>query len=245
MKLMEALFEFLKESSPAVIAIAAFAYFLKRFLEKKIDALAARNDKRIEGIAEASLDIKTDLRTEERGNIVDLRVAIEEWEYFLQTLLFNYSNTSAAKADINPIFKEEAEKYGQVRINAVKVGAYVRDWEFETQIMDTIQKIRTTTLPLIHEFIPRLIDIHAQLLPIQTRSDAIMVGKMKGISLEQATADQARSAELNEELTNLSREFSDRLISEYQPVVDELVDLKIAINNYVYRPIESTSIDVD
>jgi len=203
------LYTFLSNASATGIEIAAFAYFLKRFLEKKIDALATRNEKRIEVIAEASLNIKSDLRTEERGNIVELRVAIEEWEYFLQTLLFNYSNTSAAKADVNPIFQEEAEKYGQVRINAVKVGAYVRDWEFEMQIIDTIQKFRTTYLPLIHEFIPRLIDIHAQRLHIQARSNAIMVGNMEGISLEQATADRDRSAELNEQLTNVSREYSD------------------------------------
>ncbi len=77
------------------------------------------------------------------------------------------------------------------------------------QIIDTIQKFRTTYLPLIHEFILRLIDIHAQRLHIQARSNAIMVGNMEGISLEQATADRDRSAELNEQLTNVSREYSD------------------------------------
>lgn len=242
---MEDLYKFISEASATVLIIAAFAYFLKRFIEKKLDGFAERSEKRFESIVDASIDIKTALRHEERKHIVELRAAMEEWEFFLQSLLTRFSNMQASDADINKILEEENDHFRKVRLQVVRIAAYVRDWEFENQILEAIQKIRTTYSPLIFELIPEIIDVHAELMPIQQRMNAISEGKMDGITLDQTKLDQKNHTRLMKALTDVNQRFSDSLVGKYQVVANELVDLKLAINNYVYRPITSTSLEED
>ena len=134
---MKDILEIIKETSPILIIIVVLAYFLRVFIEKRLEGLASR----VDDIAKTSLDLKKDLRWEEGGELVAFRVAVEKWEYFLQTLLFDFSMVPPSKAKIAPLYEEDKKLFLDVRIAVVKASTYLRNQDLELQLMAAVEKI--------------------------------------------------------------------------------------------------------
>jgi hypothetical protein len=109
---MKEILEFYNGTPIILIFLVVIAYFLKIFVEKIVEGFAARLEKdrerlaslaekdrerladRIENVAKISLDMKKDLRFEERGELVAFRVTLEKWDNFLQTLSFDFKQVT-------------------------------------------------------------------------------------------------------------------------------------------------------
>src|SRR5713101_1632325 len=153
MDLVKWIFENLKESlklnASLLILLGVVAYFLKLFLERTMesgfkarerraeqDAKAREAEKeeiirKMEEIGKASLDVKKSLREEEREELVALRVAVEKWEYFLQTAVFDFSMLDPAKADVRKLYSKDRDLFLDVRVAVVRASTYLRNKELE------------------------------------------------------------------------------------------------------------------
>jgi len=113
---MNEIFQFLQNASIGFIIAAVVVYFAKGFIEKRLEALA----KSVEDIRKTSLDVKKELRSEERGELVGYRVAVEKWEYFLQTSLFDFSILDPAKTTIETLYEQDKNTFFEVKIAVVR-----------------------------------------------------------------------------------------------------------------------------
>src|SRR5262249_22282620 len=111
--LMEALLkDALKISGFVLLVVLVLGYFAKLVIENVIDAAFKRRERaeedllrRMDEIGKTSLDIKKGLRQEEREELVALRVAVEKWQYFLETAVFDFSMLDPAKADVRTLYE--------------------------------------------------------------------------------------------------------------------------------------------
>jgi hypothetical protein len=244
--------EIFEKASPVLLVIVAAAYFLKVFLEKRLEGLAGRAERRlervanrVEEIAKTSLDVKKELRSAERGELVAFRVAVEKWENFLQTLLFDFSMGPPSKAKIEPLYQKDNDLFLEVKIAVVKVGIYLRDKQLEQQLMAAVLNLRKTYYPIINEPLPRLIDLQSRLLPIERKLAVFEQGGLSDMSVAPTDKDREEHAALEAQLTEEMRCFSGNLLKEYRGIAEQLVALKEAINQYIYRPIIETVINKD
>jgi hypothetical protein len=221
------------------VVTAVALYFIKVFLDKRLEGLAGR----LEEIAKTSLEVKKDLRGEERSELVAFRVAVEKWENFLQTLLFDFSMLPPSKAQIEPLYSEDKELFLNVKIAVVKVGIYLRDEQLEQRLMAAVLHLRNTYYPLINEPLSRLIDLQSRLLPIEAKMTAFEKSGLSDMSVAPTERDREENAAIQAAMTEEMRHFSENLLGEYRSIAEQLVALKEAINQYIYRPIHEAAID--
>lgn len=237
--LFDVLKEILKTGSKALLVTVVVAYFLSIFLEKRLEGIAGR----VEEIAKTSLEVKRELRGEERSELVTFRVAVEEWENFLQTMIFDFSVQPPSRAQVDPFYQKEKELFLKVKIAAVRVGIYLRDAELEQQLMTAVTQLRKTYYPIINEPIPRLIDLQSRLLPIEQKLAAFERSGFLNMAYAPTIKDRDEHAALQTQLTEEVRLFSESLVKEYRGITEQMADLKAAVNQYIYRPIGETAID--
>jgi hypothetical protein len=238
---MKEILEIIKSTSIGILVLVVLAYFLKVYLEKRIAGLADR----VADIGRLSLDLKKNLRNEERKELLDFRVAVEKWEYLLQTLLFDFTMLSPSEAEIAPFYKEDKQLFLDVRIAAVKVSTYLRDKDLEIKLMAAINKIRSTYYPIINESMPRLIDLQAALRPLEYKIKQFDESGMKDMSLAPTSEDREEHLKLQTMMTQEMQRFSERLLKEYQSIAEQTYDLKEAVNEYIYRPVNRVEVDKD
>jgi hypothetical protein len=234
--------EFLEffQSTPIVIVVVAFGlYLLKIFLEKRIEGIAGR----FEEIAKASLQIKSEIRQEERGELVAFRVAVEKWEDFLQTMVFDYTMSAPSASDILLMYKEDKRLYLDVKIAVVKVGIYLRDKELEQQLMGAVMMLRKTYYPIINEPMPRLIDIRMRLKAIEFKQAAFEKSVYTDLSFAPTEKDREDNAALQKQMTEEMQRFSENLLKEYRGIAEQIGALKESMNKYIYAPINKAAID--
>lgn len=229
----------LKDASPGLVVTVIAVYFLKVFLEKRLEGLAGRVDE----IARTSLDVKKELRGEERSELVAFRVAVEEWESFLQTLIFDFSMLPPSKAQIEPIYQKDKELFLKVKIAVVKVGIYLRDQELENRLMSAVLQLRKTYYPIVNEPMPRLIDLQTSLLPLERKLAAFEQSGFSNMAFAPTPEDRQSHLAIQTKLTEEMRLFSENLVREYRGIAEQLVALKEGINVYIYRPIHEAAID--
>ncbi len=235
------LLEFL-QSTPTVIVVVAFGlYLLKIFLEKRIEGIAGR----FEEIAKASLQIKSEIRTEERGELVAFRVAVEKWEDFLQTVVFDYTMSAPSASDISLMYKKDKELYLDVKLAVVRVGIYLRDKELEQQLMGAVMMLRKSYYPIINEPMPRLIEIHVRLKAIEFKQAAFEKSLCTDLSFAPTEKEREESAALQKQMTEEMQRFSENLLKEYRGIAEQIVALKESMNKYIYAPIKKAAIDGD
>lgn len=238
---MKELVELFKTASVGLIVLVVFAYFVKVFLDKRLEAIAGR----VTEIAKTSLDLKKSLRNEERTELVTFRVAVETWEYSLQTLLFDFTMLSAMDAQIAPFYAADKKLFLDVRIAAVKVSTYLRDEELEQQLMSTILKIRNTYYPMINATMPRLIDLQTKLIPIDNKLRQFEKSGMQDMTFAPTQKDREEHLAYQTEMTNEMAQFSESLMKEYRSIAEQIVSLKTAVNKYIYRPVDRVDINKD
>ncbi|MDD5543275.1 MAG: hypothetical protein PHX83_08875 [Acidobacteriia bacterium] len=236
---MEEMLKLLKESSPILVLLAILAYFAKIFIEKRLEGFAGR----VEEIAKTSLDVKKELRSEERSELVALRVAVEKWEYFLQTAVGDFAMLDPAKAEVATLYKKDKKLFLEVRLAIVRVATYLRNKVLEDQLMGAILKIRNVYYPLINEAIPKLIDLQAQIGLIENKLKAFQLSGMKDMAYAPTEEDRQQNLKLQTLLTAEVAKFSQAFLGQYRSIAEQMVALKEDINFYVYRPISGTGIN--
>jgi hypothetical protein len=68
-------------------------------------------------------------------------------------------------------------------------------------------------------------------------------GNLTDLAFAPTEKDREEHAALQEQMTGEMRRFSEGLLKEYRGIAEQLADLKAAINQYIYRPIQRTDID--
>ena len=116
---MKELYELLRSASIPAILLVELAYFAKVCMDKQLTGLAAQ----AEEMRKISLQINKDLLAKERRELVALRVAITEWEHFLQTPLFHLSIIPPAKAQDAPLYAQDNRLFLNVKVAVVKTSA--------------------------------------------------------------------------------------------------------------------------
>ncbi len=238
---MQEILKLFKETSPTLIILVVIAFFLKTFIEKRLEGIAGR----IEEINKTSLDVKQELRGEERGELVAFRVAIEKWEYFLQTALFDYSIGSPLDADIKKLYEKDRDLFLDVKIAIVKSCTYLRNKDLEDQLMSTVIDIRKNYYPIINELLPRMIDIQSKLMFYDNKLAQFQKSGMKDMSFALTEQDRKEYNELQSLLTEELEKFSVQSTEKYKTIAEQLYDLKESMNHYIYRPIEYAAINKD
>ncbi len=199
---------------------------------------------RMENIGKTSLEVKRELRGEEREELVALRVAVDKWEYFLQTAVFEFSMMDPAKADVRTLIERDTKLFLDVRVAVVRTSTYLRKPELERKLMDTIIKIRNVYYPLINAVMPNLIDLQAGLQQIDRKLQAFQQSGMKDMTFAPTAADREENLKLQKMLTDEVANFARAFLGEYRNnIAEQMAELKQEINSYVYRPIKETDID--
>lgn len=236
---MEEMLKLLKETSPIIIILVVLAFFGKFFIEKRIEGLSNR----IEEINKTSLEVKREIRSEERGELVDFRVAIEKWEYFLLNAIFDYSMNNPLEYDISDLYKQDKKLFLNVKISIVKSCIYLRNQELEQQLMNTVLNIRKTYYPIIYNFLPQIIDIQFKIKTIENKIYQFQQSGMKDMSFAPTEQDRLLYQQLQSQLTEENQKYSDTLTEKYKEIAVQLDELKDSMNQYIYRPIKETAIN--
>lgn len=240
--------ELLPGASVLAVIVTVVGYALAAYIGRRFDQIDKRADlleKRAEEIRATSLELKKDMRGEERGELVTFRVAVEKWEDFLQRLVFDYTMAPPDKADIAKFYEADTTLFLEVKIAVVKVGIYLRDSKLEEQLMAAVTKVRNTYYPLISATLPNLIDLQMQLAPIEIKRKNFADSGMTNMTYAPTVEDRDKAAALQAALTEAMRTFSAQLIAQYRAVAEQLVDVKNAVNTYIYRPVTQAGLDKD
>lgn len=251
---MKELLDLVKGASPALLLVIVLAYFVKTYVEKRLEGLAGRGEKRLtrieDGLAakvadigKTSLDLKKSLRNEERAELLLFRVSVEKWEYSLQTLLFDFTLLSGTEAQIAPFTRDDKQLFLDVRLAVVRVSTYLRDRDLEIQLMAAISKIRSTYYPMIYAALPRLIDLQTKLIPLELKMKRFAESGMQDMAFAPTQQEREDNLATQTLMTQEMSGFSAALLKEYQAVAEQLVDVKEAVNKYIYRPVHEVEVD--
>ncbi len=236
---MREIIELFKKSSPILIILVIIAYFLKFSVEKKIEGVIGR----VEEIAKTSLEIKKEIRGEERAQLVNLRVAIEKWEDFLLTGLFDYTMMPSPDAKVSALYKEDKKLFLDVKIAIVKTCIYLRDEELEKQLIGMVLNIRKSYYPLIFESLPTLIDIQTKLAPIEYKLNKFRESNFQDMTYAPTQKDREENLRLQTMMTEETKKFSEKYLQLQPDIAEQMKKLKEVINDYIYRPIHKAAID--
>jgi hypothetical protein len=273
-KLFDLLTSTLSVSAPVLLLLSVFLYLLKSIFEKSLDlgfkrleqkaeetarqaqsqaeALAKQAERRadeiakkVEEIGRTSLDVKKGLREAEREALVALRIAVDKWEYFLQSAVIDFTMMDPAQADVRTLYASDRDLFLEVRVAVVRAGTYLRRKELEEQLMNTILKIRHIYYPLINAVVPNLIDLQVQLRGIDIKLKAFEQSGMKDMNYAPTEKDREENLRLQSLMTTEVGAFRDAFLAQYRSIAEEMLTLKEGINVYIYRPIKETDIDKD
>lgn len=131
---MSELLKLLKEASPTMIIIVIAAFFLKVYIEKRVEDITSRIDE----INQTSLEVKRELRGEERCELIAFREAVERWEDFLQNTICDCSIPKPSEMDIKALYEKDRDLFLDVKIAIVKSCTYLCDRELEQQLMNAV-----------------------------------------------------------------------------------------------------------
>jgi hypothetical protein len=219
---------------------ALLLYLARQLFEGRLKSEFSRMEK----LFDSSLGVKTGLRSEEKDALVEFRMKIEEWEYFL----FNAVNDLMTQAtlgafDPGKFYKKDTKTFGAVRAAAVKASVLLRSRDLEKELLETIVTARGFYYPLIMKAINETIVINQHLMPYVMKNKHWEKGDFKDASLAPSQEDAARMNELQCQLTASLAEFSRELIANYVPIAEQLDELKDKINAHIYRALDTHKID--
>lgn len=239
---MEGILKFLDwtwHSSPILVGVVIVGYFLKLFIEKKVAGLAGR----VEEIKKTSLEIKKDMRGEERTELVAYRVAIEKMEDYLLRLLFDFTFQDPSQAQVKNLYEKEQKLFLEVRLAMVKACVYLQDEKLEQRLRETLLKLRALYSPIIWQALPPLIDLQAQAQLIDFKLKKFKeTGDLVFAPNEQ---DRELNARIQADMTGEMKKFSEGLVAQYRPMAEQLEKLKTDIRDYIYRPIHHAEVNKD
>lgn len=223
-----------------ILAGAALLYVLRGSFDAAIKARFATLEKRVD----ASLAIKTGLRGHEQDELVAFRVAVEKWEYFLQTGVGELTMGSEDKNfDPSAFYRRDQALFGAVRLAAVKASIFLRDAGLEVELLRTISAIRGLYYPALEATLRDLIDIQGEMLPYLNRMQLFAASGQKDTSVALTAEEAQLLIGLRHRLTDGLQAYAETLVANYKPIAEQLYELKDKINVHIYRPLADAQID--
>jgi hypothetical protein len=229
-----------KEASISLIIVVVIAYLARNYIEGWIK----NHFSKFENLVKSSLEIKKELREREMTELVEFRVCVEKWEYFLQTGIAEITMKSES-SEFEPadFHKRDVELFGSVRVAAVKAAIYLRDQQLEVELLKTISAIRNMYYPLLANTMQRVLELQGQLLPYLARMKQFESGGLKDATIA-LNADEARIVvDLRHKMSGELKAYAEGLVAQYKPIAEQLYDLKDKINVHIYRPLTSHEIN--
>jgi hypothetical protein len=223
-----------------ILALAAVAWVGRGWFE---GALKSRFNV-LESRIASSLEIKQGLRTHEQDELVDFRVAVEKWEYFLQTGIGDLTIEAESK-DFEPadFHRRDQLLFGAVRVAAVKASIFLRDAALEVELLKTINAIRGLYYPRLEMTMRELLDLQGQMLPYLNRMRLFEASGQKDTAIALKAEEAQVLIGLRHRMTDVLQAYAEGLVADYRPIAEQLYDLKAKINVHIYRPLTSADID--
>jgi hypothetical protein len=219
---------------------ALLLYAARQFFEGRLKSEFARMEK----LVDSSLGLKTGLRTQEQEALIEFRIAVETWEYFLQSGIGDLSMKSELGTFEPADFHEaDSKAYGAVRMAAVKASVLLRSRTLEVELLQTIGAIRQLYYPLVQKTVSETVALQEQIAPYAIRIRLFDQSGMKDPSVAMSAEDAARMSELRHAMTAVLADYCAALVANYRPIAEQLYELKEKINAHVYRPLDTHRID--
>jgi hypothetical protein len=223
-----------------MIGGALVLYLAQQMFEGRLKSGFAR----VEKVMDSSLGLKTDLRTREQDALVDFRLAIEAWEYFLQHGIADLSiEMDLGTFEPADFHKADVTAFGNVRQAAVKASVLLRSRDLETELLHTINTVRALYYPLVQTAMSQIITIQGEIAPFTARIKLFEESGLKDLSVALSPTEAAKVLDLRTDMTAALAEYGTALVAQYKPIAEQLYDLKEKINVYVYRPLTTHKID--
>jgi hypothetical protein len=228
-------------AAPIWMILGALLLYLGRQLfEGRLKSEFTRTEK----LVDSSLGLKTGLRTQEQGALIDFRMAVETWEYFLQSGIGDLTMKSELGTFEPADFHEtDSKSYGAVRMAAVKASVLLRSRDLEVELLQTIGAIRQLYYPLVQKTVSEAIAIQEDMAPFAMRMKLFEQSGMKDLSVALTPDDAAKMADLRRAMTAALADYCAALVANYKPIAEQLYELKEKINVHVYRALDTYKID--
>jgi hypothetical protein len=232
--------ELLKTTPLWLLLVVVLAWMGRSWIEGALKSRFSQLESRMA----ASLDIKRGLRGHEQDELVEFRVAVETWEYFLQTGIGDLTMASESQ-DFDPVAFHDKDRdlFGAVRMAAVKASIFLRDGDLETELLKTISAIRGMYYPHLETAMRELLELQGQMLPYLTRMRQFEASGLKDVSVALNAQEAQVLIGLRHQATASLQTYAQNLIANYRPIAEQLYDLKARINVHIYRPLTSAEID--
>ena len=219
---------------------ALLLYLAGKIFEGRLTSSFARKDK----LVDSSLGVKTGLRSLEQTALVDFRLAVEEWEYFLQSGIGELTMRSEI-GNFEPadFHDRDVAAFGKVRLTAVKATVLLRNRQLETEVLETISRIRQIYYPLIQATVSKAIALQADIAPFALRMKQFEDSGLTNLSVALKPAEAAKMIKLRHALSAVLANYCADLVNNYKPIAEQLYDLKEKINVHVYRDLVTHQIN--
>ncbi|WP_309735673.1 hypothetical protein [Chamaesiphon sp. OTE_75_metabat_556] len=239
------------QSTPLWIVIGAVAiYLFRNYFENRLKSYFANSENRFksylanaEKLVASSLSIKQDLRSQEQKELVEFRICVEKWEYFLQVgisdLIIKSGSDDFKPADFHSL---DIELFGNVRIAAVKASILLRDPQLEIELLRTISTIRSMYYPLLESTVRDVLELQGQLLPFLIRMNLFDASGSKDLSVALNPDEAEIVVSIRKKMSDVLNSYIENLVAGYKPIAEQLYELKDKINVHIYRPLTSHNI---
>jgi hypothetical protein len=226
-------------SIPLIVAVLV-AYLARNYIESAMKSRFAN----FETLVKSSIAIKESLRSQEHKELVDFRVAVERWEYFLQTgiadLTMQSESTTFEPADFH---KTDQELFGAVRVAAVKASIYLRDPQLEVELLKTISAIRQMYYPLLAGTMQSVLELQGQMIPLLSRMRQFEAGGQRDVAIALNPDEGRILVGLRHKMSDELRGYAEKLVAQYRPIAEQLYELKQKISVHIYRPVQSAAVN--
>jgi hypothetical protein len=236
---------------PLWIIIGSVAiYLFRNYFENRLKNYYTNSENKLksylssaEKLMESSLSIKEDLRSQEQKELVEFRICIEKWEYFLQVgisdLIMKSGSDDFKPADFH---RYDIELFGNVRIAAVKASILLRDSQLEIELLRTISTIRSMYYPLLESTVRDVLELQGELLPFLIRMKLFDASGSKDLSVALNPNEAEIVVSIRKKMSDVLNSYIENLVAEYKPIAEQLYELKDKINIHIYRPLTSYNI---
>jgi hypothetical protein len=239
------------QSTPLWIVIGAVAiYLFRNYFENRLKSYFTNSENRFksylanaEKLVASSLSIKQDLRSQEQKELVEFRICVEKWEYFLQVgisdLIMKSGSDEFKPADFHG---RDVELFGNVRIAAVKASILLQNPQLEFELLKTISSIRSMYYPFLEAAVREVLELQGQILPFLTRMKLFDASGSKDLSVALNPDEAEIVVSIRKKMSDVLNNYIENLVSTYTPIAEQLYDLKAKINIHIYRPLTSYNI---
>ena len=217
-----------------ILAIAALIYAGRSWFDAAVKSRFAGLEKRID----TSLEIGKGLRGHEQDELIAFRVAVEEWEYFLQTVVGDVTmSTEKPDFDAGAMGKTDQKLFGAVRMASVKASIFLRDPNLEGELLKTISMIRNLYYPMMQAAMAQIVDLQGQMLPYLIRVRQYEASGLKDLTVALNAEEAQVLIGLRHAMTAALQGYAEQLVANYRPIAEQLYELKARINVHIYRPV--------